>query len=179
MLPCSTACERVVAELINGLGSAEAARRRFAHDHPPTHSALQPGFLGPPPQPQTPPREEEAQQPAGTRARTSGRARSGRQPQREEAGARGVGGVTVMSATIQVVPAPQPHHACSVSSIHRMYRHRLSWHMTNISLAQMAKVTRASILCRSGSRSLSHRRHPCRLPRSRRLQLWICWPKQA
>jgi hypothetical protein len=102
-MACSSDCERVVAELIHGLGSAEAARRRFAHDHPPMHSALQPGFLGPPPQPQTPPREEKAQQPAGTRARASGRARPGsRQPQREEAGARGVGGVTVMSATIQV-----------------------------------------------------------------------------
>lgn len=124
-LACSSDCERVVAELIHGLGSAEAARRRFAHDHPPMHSALQPGFLGPPPQPQTPPREEEARQPAGTRARGSGRAR---QPQREEAGARGVGGVTVMSATIQVVPAPQPHHACSTSSIHCMYRHLESEH---------------------------------------------------
>lgn len=112
-LPCSTACERVVAELVRGLGAAEAARRRFAHDHPPTQSALRGGFFGPPPQPQTPPREER-QQPTGGRAHPSGSAPKRRQAQQDEAGARGVGGVTVMSATIKVDMGLSSDHACCV-----------------------------------------------------------------
>lgn len=103
---CSTACGALVAEVVRGLGSAEAARRRFASDQ--RASGLRGGFFGAPQQPQTPPRGEE---PAAAKGRPGAQQAGRKRRQQEAAGARGVGGVTVMSATVQVgvgqaVPLP-------------------------------------------------------------------------